>query len=172
MKQRRAESAGHRDANGLLLALGNPQLTMQITRFFLRTVYYCPENCKFPSVMAYTVRHLCKPYDSAFSYVIGNQVEKLEQVVRGNAAEEFFSEEYVTVGLRVLLREGLARLAGKSGQALFELRQAMGGGKTHSMIALGLLAQESRPKIKAPFRSASSQSVRVGAGGGNRGPQH
>src|SRR4029077_12959879 len=37
-------------------------------------------------------------------------------------------------------RQGLQRLAGTSGQAVFELKQAMGGGKTHSMLALGYLA--------------------------------
>src|SRR5690606_18723260 len=40
-----------------------------------------------------------------------------------------------------LFREGLLRLSGKSDQGVFELTQAMGGGKTHMMIALGLLAR-------------------------------
>jgi hypothetical protein len=40
-----------------------------------------------------------------------------------------------------LFREGLLRLAGRSDQAAFELAQAMGGGKTHLMVALGLLAK-------------------------------
>lgn len=39
------------------------------------------------------------------------------------------------------LQGALKRLAGRSQQAVFELRQAMGGGKTHNMIALGLLAR-------------------------------
>nr|WP_211332850.1 anti-phage-associated DUF499 domain-containing protein [Litoreibacter meonggei] len=39
------------------------------------------------------------------------------------------------------LRGALKRLSGQSQQAIFELRQAMGGGKTHNMIALGLLAR-------------------------------
>ena len=38
--------------------------------------------------------------------------------------------------MRTLLRQGLQRLAGTSGQAVFELKQAMGGGKTHSMLAV------------------------------------
>jgi hypothetical protein len=41
--------------------------------------------------------------------------------------------------MRTLLRQGLQRLAGQSGQAVFELKQSMGGGKTHSMLALGYL---------------------------------
>lgn len=93
--------------------------------------------------MAGTVRQLCQPHDAAFAYVVGDQVERLDQVLKDTAseAEDFFAKNHVTAGLKVLLQEGLARLAGRSGQALFELRQAMGGGKTHSMIALGLLAR-------------------------------
>jgi len=53
----------------------------------------------------------------------------------------FFSRNYVTHGMDQLFREGILRLSGKSDQAVFELTQAMGGGKTHMMVALGLLAR-------------------------------
>ena len=100
--------------------------------------------------MAQTVRQLCQPHDAAFSYVVGDQVERLDQVIKDGAAQadDFFAKNHVTAGLKVLLQEGLARLSGKSGQALFELRQAMGGGKTHSMIALGLLARSAALRKK------------------------
>lgn len=94
--------------------------------------------------MGKTVKALCEPHDSAFAYIIGDQVERLEQVVNAaqQDAEAFFQRNHITAGLKVLLNEGLLRLSGRSGQALFELRQAMGGGKTHSMVALGLLARD------------------------------
>ena len=101
--------------------------------------------------MVHTVRQLCVPHQAAFAYVVGDQIEKLDQVLADTAAEadDFFAKNHVTAGLKVLLQEGLSRLAGRSGQAVYELRQAMGGGKTHSMIALGLLARSSilRSKI-------------------------
>lgn len=70
------------------------------------------------------------------------QVESLELLIGHDksAAQNFFSKTYVTTGISQLLRQGLQRLAGRNGQAAFELRQAMGGGKTHSMLALGFLA--------------------------------
>ncbi len=109
--------------------------------------------------MSGTVRQLCQPHDAAFAYVVGDQVERLDQVINDSAsqAEDFFAKNHVTAGLKVLLQEGLARLAGKSGQALFELRQAMGGGKTHSMIALGLLARSAalRKKFAADISHAN-----------------
>ncbi|MEQ1492471.1 MAG: DUF499 domain-containing protein, partial [Terricaulis sp.] len=96
------------------------------------------------------MRQLCEPHEAAFAYVVGDQVERLDQVYADSAAQadDFFQKNHVTAGMKVLLQEGLARLAGKSGQALFELRQAMGGGKTHSMIALGLLARSSSLRKK------------------------
>jgi hypothetical protein len=94
--------------------------------------------------MVKTVRQLCEPHESSFTYVIGDQVERLEQVADATSgeSESFFQKNHITAGLKVLLQEGLLRLSGRSGQALFELRQAMGGGKTHSMVALGLLARD------------------------------
>lgn len=49
-----------------------------------------------------------------------------------------------------LLKECLQRLAGGSSQAVFELRQAMGGGKTHSMLALGILARNPHMYERVP----------------------
>jgi predicted AAA+ superfamily ATPase len=62
---------------------------------------------------------------------------------------DFFSRNFVTHGMEQLFREGMLRLSGKSDQAVFELTQAMGGGKTHMMIALGLLAKHAhlRPNV-------------------------
>jgi hypothetical protein len=56
-------------------------------------------------------------------------------------AAQFFAENYVTDGMRTLIVQTFARLAGQSNQAIFRLRQAMGGGKTHNMLAVGLLAK-------------------------------
>jgi hypothetical protein len=44
--------------------------------------------------------------------------------------------------LELLVRRGFERLAGKSEDGAFYLTQAMGGGKTHSLIAFGLLAAD------------------------------
>ncbi|MGH7080597.1 MAG: hypothetical protein ACREFU_21165, partial [Acetobacteraceae bacterium] len=54
----------------------------------------------------------------------------------------FFRRNFFTAGLDLLVRRGFDRLAGRSEDGAFYLTQAMGGGKTHSLIALGLLAAE------------------------------
>ncbi len=77
-------------------------------------------------------------------------IENLVDLINGEGdGQEFFSKNYVTRGMEQLFREGMLRLSGKSDQAVFELTQAMGGGKTHMMIALGLLAQHDhlRPEV-------------------------
>jgi predicted AAA+ superfamily ATPase len=91
--------------------------------------------------MLQTVRDVCQFDPKAIDYALSDQIESLEDLVghEPGAAEAFFKKTYVTGGMRTLLRQGLQRLAGKTGQAVFELKQSMGGGKTHSMLALGYL---------------------------------
>jgi hypothetical protein len=89
-----------------------------------------------------TVRDACQFDPKAIDYALSDQIESLDDLAgRDRAkAKKFFAKTYVTGGMRTLLRQGLQRLAGASGQAVFEMKQAMGGGKTHSMLALGFLA--------------------------------
>jgi len=55
----------------------------------------------------------------------------------------FFEENYFTAGMVTLMDRAFRHLAGNgAGSSVFQLSQAMGGGKTHSMIALGLLARD------------------------------
>jgi hypothetical protein len=69
-------------------------------------------------------------------------IENLADLINdeGNG-QEFFARNYITQGMEQLFREGMLRLSAQSDQAVFELTQAMGGGKTHMMIAFGLLAK-------------------------------
>ncbi len=92
--------------------------------------------------MLQTVKDACRFDPKAIDYALSDQIESLEDLVghEPRAAEAFFRKTYVTGGMHTLLRQGLQRLAGSSGQAVFELKQSMGGGKTHSMLALGYLA--------------------------------
>jgi hypothetical protein len=92
--------------------------------------------------MLQTVKDACRFDPKAIDYALSDQIESLEDLVghEPGAAEAFFKKTYVTGGMRTLLRQGLQRLSGVSGQAVFELKQSMGGGKTHSMLALGYLA--------------------------------
>lgn len=42
--------------------------------------------------------------------------------------------------MRILLTEAFRRLERKTTQGVFKLTQSMGGGKTHNLLALGLLS--------------------------------
>ena len=86
-------------------------------------------------------------------YRMTEAIENLSDLIDGEGdGAEFFARNYVTQGMDTLFREGLLRLAGRSDQAAFELAQAMGGGKTHLMVALGLLARHPalRPTVLPP----------------------
>src|SRR5208337_1630496 len=74
-----------------------------------------------------------------------------------------------------LTSEGVARLAGASAQAVFHLKQAMGGGKTHLLVGFGLLAKhpELRKSYCAGLPSASEFSrANIAAFNGRNNPDH
>ena len=100
--------------------------------------------------MIKTVKQACRFNPVIQDYRMSQGIENLADLINdAGDGKEFFSRNYVTHGMEQLFREGMLRLSGKSDQAVFELTQAMGGGKTHMMIALGLLAKHShlRPEV-------------------------
>src|SRR5882724_9164619 len=87
-----------------------------------------------------TVKQLCTPSSLVTSDSLVEQVAQIEDFASGKVdGREFFRRNYFTDGLRRLVERGFERLAGKSDDGVFYLTQAMGGGKTHSLIAFGLL---------------------------------
>lgn len=89
-----------------------------------------------------TLKALCTPRESIFDIAKRDTVLNLSHLAAGKIdAKGFFEENYVTEGMRSLLTESFRRLQGKSEQAVFKLTQAMGGGKTHNLITLGMLAK-------------------------------
>lgn len=83
-------------------------------------------------------------------YRMAEGIENLADLIGDNGdGREFFARNFITQGMEQLFKEGMLRLSGKSDQAVFELTQAMGGGKTHMMVALGLLARHAhlRPEV-------------------------
>ena len=92
--------------------------------------------------MIKTVKQACAFNPVITDYRMSQGVENLATLIADEGdGREFFARNYVTHGMEQLFREGMLRLSGKSDQAVFELTQAMGGGKTHMMVALGLLAR-------------------------------
>lgn len=100
--------------------------------------------------MIKTVKQACRFNPIIRDYRMAQGIENIAEMIAGEGdGHEFFARNFVTRGMEQLFRECLLRLSGKSDQAVYELSQAMGGGKTHMMIALGLLARhpQLRPEI-------------------------
>lgn len=95
-----------------------------------------------------SLKQLCTPRDSVFDTskrdTVLNLAHLIDDKIDGKA---FFEENYVTDGMRTLLVEAFRRLQKKSEQSVFKLTQAMGGGKTHNLITLGMLAKN--PEYRA-----------------------
>lgn len=107
----------------------------------------------------------CTPRDSVFDPAIRDTVYNIDDLHKIDA-RRFFTENYVTEGMRQLLSEAFKRLEGESQAAsgTFLLSQSMGGGKTHNLIALGLLAKEPalREEVMRDFyQSGPLGTVRV-----------
>ena len=103
-----------------------------------------------------TVRVLCRPSAAVTSDSLVEQVAQIEDLARGKIdGREFFRRNHFTDGLNRLVDRGFERLAGRTDDGAFYLTQAMGGGKTHSLLAFGLLAadpelrREVVPRIQA-----------------------
>lgn len=58
----------------------------------------------------------------------------------------FFEETYITNGMELLFDTAFKRFRGQADNGIIKLTQAMGGGKTHNMVALGLLS--TNPEIR------------------------
>jgi len=97
-----------------------------------------------------TIKQLCEPRKSAFEADRRATVLNLDSLLKEQVdAGAFFEENYITNGMLMLVDRALRHLGGSgAGSSAFVLSQAMGGGKTHSMIALGLLARDANLRKK------------------------
>lgn len=95
-----------------------------------------------------TVKDTCSLEPNALEINVGDQIEQLDEIIRETDGNHFFSKTYITDGMQNLISRGIARLAGKSNNSIFHLKQAMGGGKTHLMVGFGLLAKNKELRKK------------------------
>lgn len=125
--------------------------------------------------MLQTVKDACTLQENALEIRVSDQIENLDELIKAEGdGRAFFERTHITQGMRSLIVEGIARLAGKSNQAIFHLKQAMGGGKTHLLIGLGLLAMhpELRKEVCSDVLYAGSFGVaKVAAFNGRNTPQ-
>jgi hypothetical protein len=124
-----------------------------------------------------TIKQACRFNPIIKDYRMSSGIENLADLINDEGdGRDFFARNYVTHGMEQLFREGLLRLSGKSDQAVFELTQAMGGGKTHMMIALGLLARHAhlRPVVlpRDLHERLDFGTARIAAFNGRNSPDH
>ena len=85
---------------------------------------------------------LCEPRDSVFDETKRDDVLDLTDLIENNIdPNDFFDENFITEGMKLLFDSAFKRFHKKSSTGLIKLTQAMGGGKTHNMISLGLLSK-------------------------------
>jgi hypothetical protein len=123
-----------------------------------------------------TVRDACQLQPNALSIKLSDQIEQLDELIQVEGdGSAFFAKTHITQGMQDLIAEGTARLAGRSSQAVFHLKQAMGGGKTHVLVAFGLLATQ--PALRRTYcagvvHADAFDTADVAAFNGRNNPDH
>ena len=109
-----------------------------------------------------SIYSLCKPRESVFAADRRATVLNLDSFLKGQVnGPVFFDENYFTNGMITLVDRAFRHLGGEgAGSSVFLLSQAMGGGKTHSMIALGLLARD--PELRKKVLGTHNPAPRLG----------
>lgn len=109
-----------------------------------------------------TLKSTCVPRRSVFDAGTRDTVHNIDDLSRIDA-QRFFEENYVTDGMKLLLSEAFKRLEGQTDNAsgAYLLSQSMGGGKTHNLLALGLLARN--PGLRQQAMGAFHQVGSLGA---------
>ena len=105
---------------------------------------------------------LCNPRQSVYAADRRATVLSLDTFLKGQVnGQEFFEENYFTNGMSTLIERAFRQLGGSgAGSSVFLLSQAMGGGKTHSMIALGLMARD--PELRKRVLGEQDPAPRLG----------
>lgn len=123
-----------------------------------------------------TVRDACTLQPNALTIKLSDQIEQLDELITTEGdGSAFFEKTHITQGMQDLISEGLARLAGFSSQAIFHLKQSMGGGKTHLLVGFGLLAKHAglRKKYCGGMLHASAfKTADIAAFNGRNNPDH
>lgn len=105
---------------------------------------------------------VCKPRESVFNENKRDDTLDLANLIDNSIdAEAFFNETYVTEGMQLLFDTAFKRFEGKETSGLVKLTQSMGGGKTHNMVALGLLAQNPSIRKKMLTDTTFEEEIRV-----------
>ncbi|TAJ16891.1 MAG: ATP-binding protein, partial [Dehalococcoidia bacterium] len=112
-------------------------------------------------------RDLVTPHPDvqAGRYVKAEFAADLQQVHDGRAtaeygdAREFFDRTFVTADMKRLLAGVVRRLHGETGDPVYDLKTAFGGGKTHTMLAVYHLAKSpdaiaGHPDVRAIYDEA------------------
>lgn len=108
-----------------------------------------------------TLFELCKPRESVFDETKREDVLNLSDLVEGRIdPAAFFEENYLTSGMNILFESAFKRFAKEGSTGVIKLTQAMGGGKTHNMLALGLLA--SNPYYREKIMTNASKYKSLG----------
>jgi predicted AAA+ superfamily ATPase len=57
-----------------------------------------------------TIRSACKLQPNALEINVGDQIERLDQIIHDTNGQEYFEKTFITDGMKTLLSKGMKRL--------------------------------------------------------------
>jgi len=107
------------------------------------------------------LQELCIPRESVFDETQRDDTLDLTNLIDGKIdIDRFITETYVTEGMSQLLDSAFKRFKRRGSSGIIKLSQAMGGGKTHSMMIAGLLAEH--PELRKKFLEGKYDDDQLG----------
>lgn len=107
-----------------------------------------------------TIFQACKVRESVFDETKRDDTLDLANLINNSIdAKHFFEETFITEGMKLLFDTAFKRFKGQASSGIVKLTQAMGGGKTHNMVALGLLAKDKNVRkeiLNGAYKDVSS----------------
>jgi hypothetical protein len=102
--------------------------------------------------------------DSVFDETKRDDTLDLSSLINKSVdTKRFFDETFITPGMELLFDTAFKRFRGQAANGLIKLTQAMGGGKTHNMVALGVMA--TNPELRTTILNGKykdfTQRIRV-----------
>lgn len=99
-----------------------------------------------------TILELCKPRESIFQSNYTDDVISITNLTNGKiSGSAFFEETYLTDGMKRLFDTAFRRFNGEDVTPIVRLKQAMGGVKSHNMVALIILIRKMASRMLSFF---------------------
>ena len=106
------------------------------------------------------LRDVIQPLPEVLSGTVLDEAQDLDHLLSNSLdPEALFAQTHITEGMQSVGRQVFRRLRGENPVGVCRLKQAMGGGKTHTLMVLGALARAPELRAKVDIETGPRQGL-------------